>query len=107
MYNYILFKNTRGTTKLNVKLKEPIRSLADLSDIQSNIIFYITENNGYNFILSKEVDTSSVGVHENVFNQYILADFYNSRYWFFCRSLTYWKYWPLVRLQIKRSLNYG
>lgn len=80
MYNYILFKNTRGTTKINVQLKTPIKSLAELSDEQANIIFYITENNGYNFILSEGVDTSSVGIHEDVFNHVILADFYNSRY---------------------------
>lgn len=75
MYNFILFKNVRGTTKLNLQLSKPLNSLADLTDNQSKIIEYITDKNNYSFNISKELDTVAMTLDENaididyVFNQ--------------------------------------
>ena len=75
MYNYILFKNIRGTTKLNLELSKPLDSLADLSDSQATIIQYITNKNNYNFNLSNELDTIAITLDEKsididyIFNQ--------------------------------------
>ena len=68
MYGYILFKNIRGTTKLNLKLSKPLNSLAELSDSQANIIQYITNKNHYNFTLSNELDTVAITLDENSIN---------------------------------------
>ena len=68
MYNYILFKNVRGTTKLNLQLTKPLESLADLTDRQATIINYITKVNNYNFTLVKELDTSAVTLDEMSIN---------------------------------------
>ena len=68
MYGYILFKNIRGTTKLNLKLSKPLNSLAELSDNQATIIQYITEKNHYNFTLSNELDTVAITLEENAIN---------------------------------------
>lgn len=68
MYNYILFKNVRGTTKLNLQLSKPLSSLADISDRQATIIQYITNKNNYNFILSNELDTIAMTLDENAIN---------------------------------------
>ena len=68
MYGYILFKNIRGTTKLNLKLSKPLNSLAELSDSQANIIQYITNKNHYNFTLSNELDTIAITLDENSIN---------------------------------------
>lgn len=68
MYNYILFKNVRGTTKLNLQLSKPLTSLADISDSQATIIQYITNKNNYNFILSNELDTIAMTLDEKTIN---------------------------------------
>ena len=67
-YYYILFKNNRGTTKLNLELSEPLISLADLSDRQATIIQYITNKNNYNFTLSNELDTVAITLDEKSIN---------------------------------------
>ena len=68
MYDYILFKNIRGTTKLNLKLSKSLNGLADLSDSQATIIQYITDKNHYNFTLSNELDTVAITLDENAIN---------------------------------------
>ena len=68
MYGYILFKNIRGTTKLNLQLSKPLNSLADISDSQATIIQYITNKNNYNFTLSEEVDTIAMTLDEKAIN---------------------------------------
>lgn len=68
MYKYILFKNIRGTTKLNLQLSKPLDSLADLSDSQATIIQYITNKNNYSFIVSNELDTSAITLDEKSIN---------------------------------------
>ena len=68
MYNYILFKNFRGTTKLNLELSKPLDSLADLSDSQAMIIQYITNKNSYNFSVSNELDTVAITLDEKSIN---------------------------------------
>ena len=68
MYGYILFKNIRGSTKLNLQLSKPLNSLAELSDSQASIIQYITNKNHYNFTLSNELDTVAITLDENVIN---------------------------------------
>lgn len=76
MYNYILFKNARGTTKLNLQLTKPLNSLADLTDRQATIISYVTKVNKYNFTLANELDTNAITLDEmSLFNlQYISSD---------------------------------
>lgn len=68
MFHYILFKNIRGTTKLNLKLSKPLDSLADLSDSQAIIIQYITIKNNYNFTLSNKLDTVAITLDEKSIN---------------------------------------
>ena len=68
MYKYILFKNVRGTTKLNLQLSKSLDSLADLSDSQATIIQYITNKNNYNFTLSSELDTVAITLDEKSIN---------------------------------------
>ena len=68
MYDYILFKNIRGTTKLNLKLSKPLNSLAELSDSQATIIQYITDKNHYNFTLSNKLDTVAITLDEKSIN---------------------------------------
>ena len=68
MYDYILFKNIRGTTKLNLQLSKPLNGLADLSDSQATIIQYITNKNHYNFTLSNELDTVAITLDEKSIN---------------------------------------
>lgn len=68
MFSYILFKNVRGTTKLNLQLTKPLNSLADLSDSQATIIQYITNKNNYNFTLSNELDTVAITLDEKSIN---------------------------------------
>lgn len=78
MYNYILFKNIRGTTKLNLQLSKPLDSLADLSDSQATIIQYITNKNNYNFTLSSELDTVAITLDEKSINlDYIFSQVNN------------------------------
>ena len=68
MYGYILFKNTRGTTKLNLQLKKPLDSLADLLGCQAAIIQYITTKNNYSFTLSDKSDTAAITLDEKALN---------------------------------------
>ena len=68
MYGYILFKNIRGTTKLNLQLSKPLDSLADITDSQATIIQYITKKNNYNFTLSDELDTVAITLDEKSIN---------------------------------------
>lgn len=68
MYGYILFKNVRGTTKLNLQLTKPIESFADISDSLATIIQYFTTKNNYNFTVSNELDTSVMTLDEKSIN---------------------------------------
>lgn len=68
MFHYILFKNFRGTTKLNLQLSKPLSSLADISDSQATIIQYFTNKNNYNFTLSEELDTIAMTLDEKSIN---------------------------------------
>lgn len=64
MYNFILFKNVRGTTKLNLQLNKSLDSLADLTEEQAIIINYMAITNNYNFVLSSELDLNAITVDE-------------------------------------------
>lgn len=68
MYNFILFKNVRGTTKLNLQLSNGLDSIADLTDEQATIINYITNRNNYNFTLSRELDLNAITIDEKSIN---------------------------------------
>lgn len=68
MYNFILFKNVRGTTKLNLQLSKGLDSLADLTDEQATIINYMTNKNNYNFTLSNESDLNAITIDEKSIN---------------------------------------
>ena len=68
MYNFILFKNTRGTIKLNLQLSKGLDSLADLTDEQAIIINYMTIKNNYNFTLSSELDLNAITIDEKSIN---------------------------------------
>lgn len=68
MYNFILFKNMRGTTKLNLQLSNGLNSFADLTDDQATIINYMTNKNNYNFILSRELDLNAITIDEKSIN---------------------------------------
>ena len=68
MYNFILFKNVRGTTKLNLQLSKSLDSLADLTDEQATIINYITNKNNYNFVLSNKLDLNAITIDEKSIN---------------------------------------
>ena len=68
MYGYILFKNIRGTTKLNLQLTKPLDSFADITDSQATIIQYFTTKNNYNFTLSNELDTVAMTLDEKSIN---------------------------------------
>ena len=68
MYKYILFKNIRGTTKLNLQVSEGLDSLADLTDGQATIINYMTHKNNYNFALSCELDLNAITIDEKSIN---------------------------------------
>lgn len=68
MYGYILFKNVRGTTKLNLQLTKPLNSFADITDSLMTIIQYITTKNNYNFTFSNELDTVAITLDEKSIN---------------------------------------
>ena len=68
MYGYILFKNVRGTTKLNLQLSKGLDSLAHLTDEQATIINYMTNKNNYNFTLSSELDLNAITIDEKSIN---------------------------------------
>lgn len=65
---YILFKNVRGATKLNLHLSRTINSFAEISDEIATLIQYITTKNNYNWILSNEPYESALTLEERVFN---------------------------------------
>lgn len=68
MYNFILFKNARGTTKLNLQLSKGLDSLADLTEEQATIINYMAYKNNYNFILSRDLDLNVITIDEKSIN---------------------------------------
>ena len=78
MYNFILFKNVRGTTKLNLQLSKGLDSLADLTDEQATIINYMTNKNNYNFTLSNELDLNAITVDEKSINLEYCKEFINN-----------------------------
>ena len=65
---YILFKNVRGSTKLNLHLSKEINSFAEISDELATIIQYITTNNNYNWILSSEPFEFALTLEEKALN---------------------------------------
>ena len=77
MYNFILFKNVRGTTKLNLQLPKGLDSLADLTDEQATIINYMTNKNNYNFTLSDELDLNAITIDEKSINLEYCNEFIN------------------------------
>lgn len=78
MYNFILFKNVRGTTKLNLQLSKGLESLADLTDEQATIINYMTNKNNYNFTLSTELDLNAITIDETSINLEYCRDYINN-----------------------------
>lgn len=78
MYNFILFKNVRGTTKLNLQLSKGLESLADLTDEQATIINYMTNKNNYNFTLSNELDLNAITIDEKSINLEYCREFINN-----------------------------
>ena len=65
---YILFKNVRGATKLNLHLSKEINSFAEISDELATVIQYITTNNNYNWILSSAPYESALTLDEKALN---------------------------------------
>ena len=65
---YILFKNVRGATKLNLHLSKEINSFAEISDELATLIQYITTQNNYNWILSSEPYESALTLDEKALN---------------------------------------
>lgn len=65
---YILFKNVRGATKLNLHLSRTINSFAEITDEIATLIQYITTKNNYNWVLSSEPYESALTLEERVFN---------------------------------------
>ena len=65
---YILFKNVRGATKLNLHLSKTINSFAEISDEIATLIQYITTKNNYNWVLSSEPYDSALTLEERAFN---------------------------------------
>ena len=74
MYKYILFKNKRGTTKLNLELSEGLNSLAEISINLAMIIQYIAKKNDFNFTLSEELDTIAMTLDEKSINLSYISD---------------------------------
>lgn len=68
MYNFVLFKNTRGTIKLNLKLSKGLNSLVDLTEEQAIIINYFCDKNNYNFTLSSKEDLNNIVIDEKAIN---------------------------------------
>lgn len=78
MCNFILFKNVRGTTKLNLQLSKSLDTLADLTDEQATIINYMTNKNNYNFTLSNELDLNAITIDEKSINLEYCKDVINN-----------------------------
>lgn len=68
MYNFIIFQNKRGSTKLNLELIDGLIGLADLKEQQAEIINYICDRNGYNFKLSIKKDVNAITLDEKSIN---------------------------------------
>ena len=65
---YILFKNVRGATKLNLHLSKAINSFAEISDELATIIQYITTENNYNWTLSSQPYESALTLDVKALN---------------------------------------
>ena len=65
---YLLFKNVRGATKLNLHLSKTVHSFAEISDELATIIQYITTKNNYNWTLSSEPYESALTLDERALN---------------------------------------
>lgn len=78
MYKFILFKNMRGTTKLNLQLSNGLDTLANLTDGQATIINYMTNKNNYNFTLSNELDLNAITIDEKSINLEYCKDVINN-----------------------------
>ena len=65
---YILFKNVRGATKLNLHLSKAINGFAEISDELATIIQYITTENNYNWTLSNEPYDSALTLDVKALN---------------------------------------
>ena len=74
MYKYILFKNKRGTTKLNLQLSEGLNSLAEITNNLAMIIQYMSNKNDFNFTLSEEPDTIAMILDEKSINISYISD---------------------------------
>ena len=74
MYKYILFKNKRGTTKLNLELSDGLNSLAEISINLAMIIQYIANKNDFNFTVSEEPDTIAMILDEKSINLSYISD---------------------------------
>lgn len=68
MCEYILFKNVRGATKLNLHLINGINGFNEISDELATIIQYITTKNNYNFVVSSEPYESALTLDERALN---------------------------------------
>ena len=68
MCEYILFKNVRGATKLNLHLSKAINSFAEISDELATIIQYITTENNYNWTLSSQPYESALTLDVKALN---------------------------------------
>ena len=65
---YILFKNIRGSTKLNLHLSKAINSFSEISDELATIIQYIITKNNYNWTVSSEPCESAFTLEEKAIN---------------------------------------
>ena len=74
MYKYILFKNKRGTTKLNLELSAGLNSLAEISINLAMIIQYIANKNDFNFTVSEKPDTIAMILDEKSINLSYISD---------------------------------
>lgn len=68
MCEYILFKNVRGATKLNLHLINGINGFSEISDELATIIQYITTKNNYNFVIASEPYESALTLDERALN---------------------------------------
>ena len=68
-FNYIIFKNIKGTSKMNVRLEKPVSSLAELNETQATIIQYcMIKNDWFNFVLANELEKNCIIIDEQAFN---------------------------------------
>ena len=74
MYKYILFKNKRGTTKLNLQLSEGLNSLAEITNNLAMIIQYMSNKNDFNFTVSEKPDTIALILDEKSINLNYISD---------------------------------